>query len=329
MSMTKLTVIIPVYKVEKYIGQCVGSVINQSSRDFEVVLVDDGSPDRCPEICDSYAEKYPYISVIHQKNQGLSAARNAGIAEAKGEYLLFLDSDDHLIGNNAVDLIIGALNKTNPDVLLYSEIEYDGQCKNEILRHDLGDLPEGKIYNADEIIDEIYRGSILWITQCVTKIIRREFLLDNKLTFEGGVYHEDDEWTAKVFLSNPRVSILKKHLYAYRHRDDSIMSATNSETNFRKQCDRVKIGVLMLAHPNAKRHKAYMEYASEYFLNGVLAAAKMDEPEKSEFLSIIKPYRRCCKKVIHTKKPKRILKAAYPYFFGFKKFVSHYKRKLS
>lgn len=329
MSMTKLTVIIPVYKVEKYIDKCVGSVINQNSRDFEVVLVDDGSPDRCPEICDSYAENYPYISVVHQNNQGLSAARNAGINAAKGEYLLFLDSDDYLIGENAVDLIIGALEKTNPDVLLYSEIEYDEQFKNEILRHDLGDWQEGKIYNAADIIDEIYRGSILWITQCVTKIIRRDFLLENKLTFEGGVYHEDDEWTAKVFLSYPRVSFLKKHLYAYRHREESIMSATNPVISFRKQCDRVKIGALMLSHPNAKRYKVYMEYASEYFLNGVLAAAKLEEPKKSEFLNIIKPYRRCCKKVIHTKKPKRILKAAYPYLFGFKKYVSHYERKLS
>ena len=90
----KLSVIIPIYKVENYLERCVKSVLNQDYRDFEVILVDDGSPDRCPQICDDLARMDDRIVVVHKTNGGLSAARNSGIEIAKGEYLVFLDSDD-------------------------------------------------------------------------------------------------------------------------------------------------------------------------------------------------------------------------------------------
>ena len=92
--MPTVTVIIPVYKVERYLDACVESVVRQSYADLEILLVDDGSPDRCPALCDAWAEKDPRIKVIHRENGGLSAARNAGIDAAKGRYYSFIDSDD-------------------------------------------------------------------------------------------------------------------------------------------------------------------------------------------------------------------------------------------
>ena len=94
--MPTVTVIIPVYKVERYLDACVESVVRQSYADLEILLVDDGSPDRCPALCDAWAEKDPRIKVIHRENGGLSAARNSGIDAAMGEFLLFVDSDDLL-----------------------------------------------------------------------------------------------------------------------------------------------------------------------------------------------------------------------------------------
>ena len=94
--MPTVTVIIPVYKVERYLDACVESVVRQSYADLEILLVDDGSPDRCPALCDAWAEKDPRIKVIHRENGGLSAARNSGIDAAKGEFLLFVDSDDFI-----------------------------------------------------------------------------------------------------------------------------------------------------------------------------------------------------------------------------------------
>ena len=99
--MVTLSVIIPIYKTEAYIDQCVQSVLDQTFKDYEIILVDDGSPDRCPDICDAYDTKFDNITALHKENGGLSSARNAGIEHASGEYLLFLDSDDMLIGEDA------------------------------------------------------------------------------------------------------------------------------------------------------------------------------------------------------------------------------------
>ena len=92
----KISIIIPVYKVEKYLDKCVESVVNQTYKNLEIILVDDGSPDNCPKMCDEWAEKDKRIKVIHKENGGLSDARNFGIEKATGDYLMFLDSDDYL-----------------------------------------------------------------------------------------------------------------------------------------------------------------------------------------------------------------------------------------
>ena len=107
-----LSVIIPVYKVEKYLRQCVDSVINQTYKNLEIILVDDGSPDNCGKICDEYAEKDKRVKVIHQLNKGLSGARNTGTEQASGEYIAFVDSDDWLDVHMYEDLF-GVLNKYN------------------------------------------------------------------------------------------------------------------------------------------------------------------------------------------------------------------------
>ena len=100
-----ISIIVPVYNVEKYINDCVDSVINQSYQNWEMILVDDGSPDRCPEYCDKYATLDSRIKVIHQENKGLSEARNVGMRMATGEYLYFLDSDDFLVENSLSTLV--------------------------------------------------------------------------------------------------------------------------------------------------------------------------------------------------------------------------------
>ena len=112
----KLTIIIPVYRVEATLNRCVESVTSQSFSDFEVILVDDGSPDKCPQLCDEWARKDPRITVIHQSNGGLSAARNAGIERARGTYVTFIDSDD-FIGTGTLEEVMGLLGEN--DLLEY------------------------------------------------------------------------------------------------------------------------------------------------------------------------------------------------------------------
>ena len=113
--MCKVSVIVPVYKVEKYLNKCVDSIINQTLEDIEIILVDDGSPDNCGKICDDYAQKDNRIVVIHKTNGGLSDARNAGLEVARGEYIGFVDSDDY-IAPEMISLLYGVCKKNSTDI---------------------------------------------------------------------------------------------------------------------------------------------------------------------------------------------------------------------
>lgn len=130
--MHKISVIIPVYKVEPYLDRCIESVVNQSYRELEIILVDDGSPDRCGAMCDEWADKDSRIQVIHQQNEGLSAARNAGIDRATGEYLCFVDSDDW-IESDMVDHLFKAALKAADIVCCNFVYEYGKRLENNTL----------------------------------------------------------------------------------------------------------------------------------------------------------------------------------------------------
>ena len=141
-----LSVVIPIYNVEDYLERCIDSVLNQNVDEIEIILVDDGSPDKCPQICDSYATKFSNIKVVHKKNAGLSAARNTGIELATGKYITFLDSDDAWM-QNKLSHIMQILFEKKPDLLMFMsyDITHDGKVYE---RRDMHDFLSG-----DEIRD--------------------------------------------------------------------------------------------------------------------------------------------------------------------------------
>lgn len=220
--MTKFSIIIPVYKVEKYLRQCVDSVLGQSYLDFELILVDDGSPDACPQICDEYAQKYENVRCIHQKNGGQSCARNTGLSAASGEYIMFIDSDDYLANSNVLGLLA---EKTtgNPDIVHYKNIEWleaDGSIKE--CSFDFNICTEGKT------LDEIYCELIdkdAYYNSAWSKIIRREVLVENKIEFIPGLLGEDNEWFYNVVMAAKNVALVDAPLYVYRRRQSSITSS--------------------------------------------------------------------------------------------------------
>ena len=126
-----ISIIIPVYRVEKYLEECLNSVINQTYANLEIILIDDGSPDRCGQICDEYAKKDERIEVIHQENQGVSNARNHGIEMAKGKYITFIDSDDYL-EQDYIKYLYDEITKFNADISICGTIDIDE--KNNILK---------------------------------------------------------------------------------------------------------------------------------------------------------------------------------------------------
>lgn len=217
------SIIVPVYKVEAYLDKCVRSLTEQTYRDIEIILVDDGSPDRCPQMCDTYAERDERITVIHQKNGGLSAARNRGILAARGEYILFLDSDDY-ITLDACERLVPFVEK-NYHIVIGDGIPTGGAKR---LAH--GSLPIGQVTTGKDYLKKAMQQDKMpmpvWL--CV---YQRAYLLENNLLFKEGILHEDEQFTPRVFLAAQRVAESGVCFYHYVIRDDSITTKRNLRKN--------------------------------------------------------------------------------------------------
>ena len=213
----KFSVILPIYKVEKYLHECVDSVLCQSFTDFEVILVDDGSPDSCPQICDEYAAKDDRVRVIHQKNAGVACARNAGIAEARGEYLICIDSDDYLLNKD----MLAKLNEkceSKPDIVLYGYRKYfesDGSWGLDCYPT----LEAGR--SAGQTLEALLRNGSYTATAW-TKCIKLSLLHDHKIQFRPGMISEDIDWYLDVLCYARKFESLSESCIAYRQRPGSI-----------------------------------------------------------------------------------------------------------
>lgn len=225
----RLSVIIPIYKVEGYLERCVKSVINQDYRDLEVILVDDGSPDRCPQICDELAKIDDRIVVLHKQNGGLSSARNAGIVVARGDYLAFLDSDDRW-AEGKLQTIMEQLGDSKIDMVFFKSLNcYPDGVLTERPDNDFY-LHEGKICDRTEIYPLlICEGNLR--EQAGTHLVKRSFLVDNNLYFKEGILGEDTEWMFRVMRVVGNMVIVNDYLQIYTScRPGSITNSINPKS---------------------------------------------------------------------------------------------------
>ena len=208
-----ISIIVPVYKVEPYLRQCVDSILNQTYRDIEVLLIDDGSPDRCGEICDEYARKDQRIRVFHTENKGLSTARNLGLKEAKGEYIGFVDSDDW-IEPDMYEVLLRKMQETEADIGVCG-LWYEHKNRREVAK-DVVD----RVFADEESIKALVFNHIknyVW-----NKLYRRDTW--NDIAFPEGHVFEDVATTYKTILNVETVMSCSRPLYHYRQREDSIGS---------------------------------------------------------------------------------------------------------
>ncbi|WP_053954707.1 glycosyltransferase [Inediibacterium massiliense] len=221
-----ISIVVPIYKVEDLIYRCVKSLINQTFDNIEIILVDDGSPDNCPKMCDEYAKEDSRITVIHKSNGGLSDARNAGLKAAKGDYVLFVDSDDYIeldscekfvntIGNEKVDIVVAGAKK-----IIGEKISLMQPSQETINKQYKGsDYLEIELRNLNAKM-------AVWLN-----LYRRKFLLENNFLFKVGLLHEDEQWTPRVFLKSKNIIVLGYEFYNYIIRDDSISKAKDFTKN--------------------------------------------------------------------------------------------------
>lgn len=224
MEVIKLSFIVPIYGVEQYLQKCVDSLLAQdlASSEYEIILVDDGSPDTCPQICDDYATAHKNIRVVHRENGGLSAARNSGIKAAKGKYVCFVDSDDYW-EPNVLKGLMEQIDREQLDVLRFNfrnvNERYEEFHPNKAPKRDI-DYSETVTDGEDFLNNRL--GPMCY---AVMFVIKREFLKD--CMFKEGIYFEDTEWTPRMLLKAQRVASTETVVYNYFWREGSISLPDN------------------------------------------------------------------------------------------------------
>lgn len=213
-----ISVIVPIYKVKEYLERCIESIVNQTYQNLEIILVDDGSPDSCPVLCDNWKKKDDRIKVIHKKNGGLSDARNEGMKIATGDYISFVDSDDW-IGKEMYHCMVQALENYDADI-----------CECNYLKTDKMQHTEEMIENNFQLLDNMEAlekllkeevAPVVW-----NKIYKREIMID--LFFKVGKYNEDEFWTYLALDQAEKIVKIDTVLYYYFYREDSIIHETYS-----------------------------------------------------------------------------------------------------
>ena len=214
-----VSVIVPVYKVEKYLDRCVESIVNQTYENLEIILVDDGSPDNCPQICDVWAERDGRIKVIHKENGGLADARNAGMRIATGEYISFIDSDDWIDSNWIEVLLDTAINK-ECDIAISATRLFRSDDSTILIRGSW----TGCCTNIEAVTNLIEEKKI-FPTAC-DKLYKRELIVG--YPFKVGKINEDEFWSWHILFVASKVVCCGKPNYNYFQNSESIMGSNYS-----------------------------------------------------------------------------------------------------
>jgi glycosyltransferase involved in cell wall biosynthesis len=253
------SIIIPVYNVELYLRQCLESVLNQTYSDFEVVCVNDGSTDNSAAILNEYARNGARIKIIDQKNRGLSAARNAGIKGASGEYILLLDSDDWLEPNTLQTL---ADKQDGEDMVCFNGRRWfeDGTTETPDKGIEEQGMTGWNYYNKYALQPRKFH-----FVCTVLRLYKRTFLLKNNLFFKEGIYHEDNLFTPIACYYAQSVRVIPDTLYVYRIRQGSITQQNDSQRIFDLVQVANQLSAFFIPKDDVDKSILYREIAGEYF----------------------------------------------------------------
>ncbi len=296
-----VSIIIPAYQAGKYLADCVTGVLSQSFTNFEAILIDDGSTDETSELCDAYAKTDPRIHVIHQENGGLSAARNAGLSIASGEYVLFLDADDFWDDQDALANLAERIGQTHADVLNFSYKKYYEDTGEKVPYFEqLPAMPDTLSGNKEQADYLTENG--LYIASACNKLIRRGLLGTPEMRFEKGIFSEDIVWCLKLLLEAQSLDFICENFYCYRQRKGSI-THTIDDKKCRDLCDNILKCAELLKEADedvkasAERYTAYQ--LGTFFKNQAMA----DLPQK-ECIQELKGLKSLLKKHGNSKKLK-------------------------
>ncbi len=225
-----ISVVIPVYNVEKYLNECVDSVLSQTYKNYEIILVNDGSTDGSGKICDEYQGRFNNVFTIHQENAGLSNARNTGLNAANGEYVYFLDSDDYII-NTAFEKLVETAENEKADFIFFdaasfADPEDDFQVKQSYVRKNTYSCD-----NGINLLTRLFENSEFHSAVPLT-FFKKSFLDKNKLLFVENILYEDVVFSYQAYCAAQKVAYCKESLYFRRYRKNSIMTSKKTKKHF-------------------------------------------------------------------------------------------------
>ena len=280
--MPHVSIVIPVYNTSRFLEECIRSVLHQDFTDWQVILIDDGSTDGSGTICDQFAANDPRIEVLHQPNQGLSVARNNGLARAQGEFVLFLDSDDFWLRQDTLTTLLDAMDR-HPECgfIGFNWVYYFSKEKQRRWR-DFGDyVPE--VVSGEEALWSILRSGDTPMSACI-KILRRDFLIKSELSFIPGITSEDIPWFMRLLCHAEGCLFLHDYLYGYRQEVDGSITREYSPRRFHDLVFIIEDGLQLAdSQPSPGMREALLSfYATEY----CILLSHMDVLTKKERQSI-------------------------------------------
>ena len=244
--MEKISIIVPVYKVEKFLDRCVESIKNQTYKNLEIILVDDGSPDNSPKMCDDWSKKDERIKVIHKKNGGLSDARNLGIDQSSGDFLMFVDSDDYL-DKTTCEKLYNLLKTNNADFVMCSCLKFYENEEYEQKTHEI----KVNCYSGEDVINELYKMDIPYLMIACAKLYKRQIF--ETLRYPIGRLHEDEFVIHEILTNIKSFVYTNEQLYFYLQRQSSIMGSKKEKNITDTLCAfRQRYDCLNRKHPQNK-----------------------------------------------------------------------------
>lgn len=293
----RFSIVIPVYKTEKYVNQCVDSVLCQTYTDFELILVDNESPDSCPEICENYAKKDSRVRVIHKKHGTAASARNVGMKSAKGDYLCFLDSDDFWVDEFVLEKINNKVQGGETDIVeLYYKFYFE-LTGRELIPNSVNFVGFDTLSNEQKI-DFLLKNDRLnpsaW-GMCIS----RSFIEENNGYFDEEKVIEDIDWCIRLYSYCPRVDVIFDPVYVYRKEREGSVTRTMKFKSIIDLCGIIENAPKILNDKNNPIHEIMMNYVMyQMTILSALTYSKVPDMSDSSKKEIRKRLKIFCKKYL-------------------------------
>lgn len=279
--MIKYSFIVPVYNTEKYLKKCLDSLVNQTYKDFEIIVVNDGSTDKSSSIISKYQKKYKNIIVIDKENEGLSMARNRGVQKSSGKYIIFVDSDDY-VSNKLLEEVDKKIDDS--DILRFQIATEDEEYTKINEYHEEG-FESMCGYDAFK-----YLSSYHFVEPAWCYVIRKNYYIENKFSFKKGVYHEDFGLIPYVIYKARKVKSIDFIGYYYIQRNGSIMNNNDYKKTVKKAFDMLEqYKTMRLFAKNINRKNNLDDYFLSYISNSVIVKAReLKKDEKKVYINELK-----------------------------------------